>query len=56
VIVLTREEIEEWLDQLSRKVERAHKSYLQTRDDKKIVDELYELVLELEKLRRELLH
>jgi RNA binding exosome subunit len=53
---MTREDIEEWLDQLSRKVERAHKYYLQTRDDKKIVDDLYELVRELEKLRSKLLH
>jgi predicted DNA-binding protein len=53
---MTREDIEEWLDQLSRKVERAHKYYLRTRDDKKIVDDLYELVRELEKLRSKLLH
>jgi hypothetical protein len=55
VIVLTREEMEERIDELGSKIELAYKNYLDTRDDKKIVAELYELARELEKLRKEVL-
>jgi FKBP-type peptidyl-prolyl cis-trans isomerase (trigger factor) len=41
---MTREEIEERMDELARK-------YVETRN-KKIVDELYELARELEKLKK----
>ena len=50
---MTRQEIEERVDQLTSKIERAHKYYLKSRDDNKIVQELYELVRELEKLKKE---
>jgi hypothetical protein len=40
---MTREEIEERMDQLGRKLAETH--------DKKIIKELYELALELEKWR-----
>jgi hypothetical protein len=53
-MIMTREEIEERMDKLARKVEIAHKYYVETRDDKKIVQELYELARELEKVRKEL--
>ena len=48
------EEIEEWLDQLARKYGALACKYVESRDDKKIVEELYELVCELEKLKNEL--
>jgi hypothetical protein len=51
---MTRQEIEEWVDQLARKYSALACKYGETRDDKKIVEELYELVRELEKLRNEL--
>ena len=41
---MTREEIEERMDELARK-------YVETRD-KKIIDELYELVHALEKIKK----
>ena len=53
MIVLSREEIEERIDELGSKIELAYKHYLNTRDDKKIVEELYKLARELEKLRKE---
>ena len=52
---MNRREMEERMDELARKVEHAHKYYLKSRDDKKIVEELYELVRELEKLKKEFL-
>jgi hypothetical protein len=52
---MTRQEMEDRMDELARKVELAHKHYVEARDDKKIVEELYELARELEKLRKELL-
>jgi hypothetical protein len=55
MIALTREEIEERMDELASKIELAYQNYLDTRDDKKIVAELYELARELEKLRKEVI-
>jgi hypothetical protein len=55
MIVLSREEIEERIDELGSKIEVAYKYYLNTRDDKTIVEELYKLARELEKLRKEVL-
>jgi hypothetical protein len=55
MIVLSREEIEERIDELGSKIELAYKYYLNTRDDKTIVEELYKLARELEKLRKEVL-
>jgi hypothetical protein len=53
---MTRQEMEERLDELVRKcVELGHK-YIETRDGKKIVEELYEMVWELQKLKNELLN
>jgi hypothetical protein len=52
---MTRQEIEERMDALARKVELAHKYYVETRDDEKLVEELYELVRELETLKKELI-
>ena len=52
-MLMSRCEMEERMDELARKIELAHKSYLKSRDDKKIVEELYELARELEKLRKE---
>ena len=52
---MNRREMEERMDELTRKIERAHKYYLKTRDDKKIVEELYELVRKLEKVKKEFL-
>jgi hypothetical protein len=53
---MTYQEMEEWLDGLVLKcVELGHK-YLETGDDKKIVEGLYELVWELQKLKNELLN
>ena len=43
---MTRQEIEERMDEPARK-------YVETRDEKKIVEELYELVRELEKLEKQ---
>ena len=51
---MTCEEIEEWLDQLARKNGALAGKCVESRDDKKIVEELYELVCELEKLKNEL--
>ena len=55
MIVLSREEIEERIDELGSKIEVAYKYYLNTRDDKTIVEELYRLTRELEKLRKEII-
>ena len=52
---MTRQEIEEWVDQLSRKYGELACKYVETRDNKKIVEELYELVRELEKLKNEII-
>ena len=43
---MTRQEIEERMDEPARK-------YVETRDERKIVEELYELVRELEKLEKQ---
>jgi hypothetical protein len=51
---MTCEEIEEWLDQLARKYGALACKCVESSDDKKIVEELYELVCELEKLKNEL--
>jgi hypothetical protein len=53
---MTRQEIEQWVDQLARKYGELACQYVETHDDKKIVEELYELVRELEKLKKELLY
>ena len=53
---MTRKEIETRLDELGRKYGELARKYVETRGDKKIVDELYELVGELEKLKKELLY
>ena len=42
---MTREEIEKRMDELARKLAETH--------DKKIIKELYQLALELEKLEKE---
>jgi hypothetical protein len=55
MIVLTRKKIEERIDELGGKIELAYKNYLNTRDDKTIVEELYRLTRELEKLRKEII-
>jgi hypothetical protein len=52
---MTRQEMEDRMDELVRKIDLAHKFYVETRDDKKIVEELYELARELEKLRKALM-
>ena len=44
---MTREEIERRMDELGRRLAETH--------DKKIIEELYELALELEKLERKTL-
>ena len=54
-MIMTRQEIEEWVDQLARKYGELACKYVETRDDKKIVEELYELVRELEKLKNEII-
>ena len=54
-MMMTRQEIEEWVDQLARKYGELACKYVETHDDKKIVEELYELVRELEKLKNELI-
>jgi hypothetical protein len=54
-MIMTRQEIEEWVDQLARKYGELACKYVETHDDKKIVEELYELVRELEKLKNELI-
>jgi hypothetical protein len=55
MIVLTRKKIEERIDELGSKIELAYKDYLNTRDDKTVVEELYRLTRELEKLRKEII-
>jgi hypothetical protein len=55
MIVLTRKKIEERIDELGGKIELAYKNYLNTRDDKTIVEELYRLTRELEMLRKEII-
>ena len=52
---MTRQEIEEWVDQLARKYRELACKYSETRDDKRIVEELYELTRELEKLKKEVI-
>jgi low affinity Fe/Cu permease len=54
-MIMTRQEIEEWVDQLARKYGELACKYVETHDDKKIVEELYELVRELEKLKNEII-
>ena len=54
-IIMTRQEIEEWVDQLARKYGDLACKYSETRDDKRIVEELYELARELEKLKKEVI-
>ena len=53
---MTRPDLEERVDQLATKIDLAHEYYLKTRDSKKVIEKLYELVRELEKLKKELLH
>jgi hypothetical protein len=53
--IMTRQEIEQWVDQLARKYGELACQYVETYDDKKIVEELYELVRDLEKLKNELI-
>jgi hypothetical protein len=53
---MTRKEIEDRLDELGRKYSELARKYVETRDNKKIVEELYEMVWELEKLKKELLY
>jgi TolA-binding protein len=55
-VTMTCQEMEERLDKLSRKCVELGREYLETRDDKKIVEELYELVWELQTLKNELLN
>jgi hypothetical protein len=55
-VTMTRQEMEERLDGLSRKCVELGRQYMETRDDKKIVEELYKLVLELQTLKNELLN
>jgi hypothetical protein len=55
MIVLTRKKIEERIDELGGKIELAYKNYLNTRDDKTIVEELYRLTRELEKVRKDII-
>jgi hypothetical protein len=55
-MIMTRQEMEERLDELSRKCDGLGRKYIETRDDRKIVEELYELVWELQKLKNELLN
>ena len=52
---MTCQEMEERLDELSRKCVELGRQYIETRDDKKIVEELYVLVWELQELKNELL-
>ena len=54
-MIMTRQEIEEWVDQLARKYGELACKYGDTRDDKRIVEELYELARELEKLKKEVI-
>ena len=54
-MIMTRQEIEEWVDQLARKYGELGCKYGDTRDDKRIVEELYELARELEKLKKEVI-
>ena len=55
-MIMTRQEIEEWVDQLARKYGELACKYVETRDNKKIVEELYEMVWELQKLKKALLY
>ena len=48
-MIIAREDVAERINEVARK-------YAETRDDKKIVEELYALLRELGKLREELLH
>ena len=53
---MTCQEMEERLDELSRKCVELGRQYMETRDDREIVERLYELVWELQKLKNELLN
>jgi hypothetical protein len=53
---MTRKEIEDRLDELGRKYSELARKYVETRDNKKIVEELYEMVWELQKLKKALLY
>jgi len=53
---MAREDIAEQINELARKYVELGRKYAETRDDKKIVEGLYELVRELGKLKKELLH
>jgi hypothetical protein len=55
-LIMDREDIVERINELARKYVELARQYAETRDDKKIVEELYDLVRELGKLKRELLH
>ena len=46
-MIMTREELERRMDELARKYVETH--------DKKIIEELYELALELRKLQKKIL-
>ena len=49
---MTCQEMEERLDGLSRKCVELGRQYRETHDDKKIVEELYELARKLERLKK----
>ena len=55
-MIMTCQEMEERLDELSRKCVELGREYMETRDAKKIIEELYELVWQLQKLKNELLN
>ena len=55
-MIMAREDIAERINEVARKYIELARKYAETRDDKKIVEELYALLRELGKLREELLH
>ena len=54
-MIMDREDITERINEVARKYIELARKYAETRDDKKIVEELYTLLRELGKLREELL-
>src|SRR5262245_25830221 len=56
LVIMIRQDLEVRVDQLATKIDLAHEYYLKTRDSKKVIEKFYELVRELEKLKKELLH
>ena len=55
-MIMAREDIAERINEVARKYIELARKYAETRDDKKIVEELYALLRELGKLKEELLH